>query len=58
MVDMTPHKGPAGGHTGTKQAVRWMMKSSNGTQWETRGRYYREEVNAWQCSKPLWPVFN
>lgn len=48
-------KGPPYGHT-SSGATRWMMRSSNGSQWATQYRYYRDEVEKWWFAKPLWPL--
>lgn len=35
---------------------RWLMRNSDGTVWETGGYYLPEEVDQWECSKPVEPV--
>lgn len=34
-------------------AHRWLMRMGNGQEFVTRGYYTREEVEAWECSKPV-----
>lgn len=34
-------------------AYRWLMQMSNGQTFVTSGYYTREEVEAWECSKPV-----
>jgi len=38
--------------------TRWIMRSSNGSEWETTGRYTAEQLVNWVCSKPVRPIWN
>ena len=51
---MTPSKGPS--PEGERNGYRWLMRSSNGSCWATKGRYLAAEVNEWWFAKPLMPV--
>lgn len=42
----------AGGKT------RWIMRSTNGRKWETAQQFTPEEVNSFECSTPVSPIYN
>jgi hypothetical protein len=38
--------------------TRWLMEMSNGQTFVTEGVYTREEVEKWECSRPIEPREN
>lgn len=36
--------------------TRWVMRLSSGTEFETTGYYSKEEVEEWECSRPVKPI--
>jgi len=58
MTDESANWPQGNGKAGPPFGTRWVMRNSNGTEWETTGRYTPEQVNQWVCSRPVKPIWN